>query len=38
MKIVNQIYLEFIQLEKELDMLDELLLRQLIDLLFEKKL
>jgi len=38
MKIVNQIYLEFSQLEKELDMLDELLLRQLIDLLFEKKL
>jgi hypothetical protein len=38
MKIVNQIYLEFIQLENELDMLDELHLQLLIDLLFEKKL
>jgi hypothetical protein len=38
MKIVNQIYLEFIQHENELDMLDELLLLQLTDLLFEKKL
>jgi len=37
MKIVNQIYLEFILLEKELDMLDELPLQLLIDLLFEKK-